>query len=66
MATTAFPLTRRPRRAKRNPIARIALFTTLGVLVTGGAFWAVSSTLTETTWQDCQAGVARACEELQK
>jgi hypothetical protein len=29
-------------------------------------FWAISSTLTDMTWRDCQAGIQRACEEVQR
>jgi len=67
MTTTAFPRTRRTRKAARPRKFRRALATTTFVLLaSAGAFWTLSSTLDSMTWRDCQAGVQRACDAMQK
>jgi hypothetical protein len=71
MASTSFPRTRRCSKGRRPQ--RSANFISNFLLVLGGGisvgiigFWAISSTLTDMTWRDCQAGIQRACEEVQR
>ena len=67
MTSTSFPRTRRSRR-QRPKYSLSDLFVLVGGGISVGiiSFWALSSTLTDMTRNDCQAGVERACEELRK
>ena len=67
MTSTSSPRTRRARR-QRPEFSLSDIFVLVGGGISVGiiSFWALSSTLTDMTWNDCQAGVQRACEELQK
>ena len=66
MTSASFPRTRRSRRQRANAISNFFLVLGGGISVGIISFWALSSTLTDMTQNDCQAGVQRACEELQK
>ena len=57
MTPTAFPRTRKT-RAVRSLI--------LYLVVGGTFFWALNSTLTQMTQNDCQMGIQQACKVLQK
>ncbi len=60
----AFPRTRRA--PKSNPTARALAITIFTTVMAGAAFWTVNSTLDQMTWNDCQAGIQRACDAIQK
>ena len=71
MASTSFPRTRRCSKG-RHPQRSANLISNFFLVLGGGfavgtiSFWALSSTLTDMTWRDCQAGIQRACEEVRR
>lgn len=66
MTSTAFPRTRARKAPRTNRFRKAAVTTVFAILATTGAFWAVSSTLDQMTWNDCQAGVKQACDAIQR
>jgi hypothetical protein len=67
-SSSSFPRTRRARRtsAPVSPLSQAVAVIVFGLGLGGVAFWALTSTLDDMTRRDCQAGVVRACEEVQK
>lgn len=66
MTSTAFPRTRARKAPRTNRFRKAAITTTFVLVASIGAFWAVSSTLDQMTWNDCQAGIKKACYAIQK